>query len=150
MLQPSLTRLLIGALFILCTSPVFSQISPIANLVHTQFEDDPEITTIAPFTILHQKNEQALKVAPNAQFLTLNHALLGEICQNKPHNITLKLPYQGGTLLIDLTQKDITTDDSSDSWSKLSASVHSLAKAEIPSSCATWIHRSPGRIWSWI
>jgi Metallo-peptidase family M12/Fibronectin type III domain/Secretion system C-terminal sorting domain len=111
MLLPSLTRLLIGALFILCTSPVFSQISPIANLVHTQFEDDPEITTIAPFTILHQKNEQALKVAPNAQFLTLNHTILGEICQNKPHNITLKLPYQGGTLLIDLTQKDITTDD---------------------------------------
>jgi hypothetical protein len=111
MLLPSLTRLLFGALLILCTSPVFSQISPIANLVYTQFEDDPVITTVAPFTILHQKNQQALKVAPNAQFLTLNHAILGEICQNKPHNITLKLPYQGGTLLIDLTRKDITTDD---------------------------------------
>lgn len=111
MLLPSLTRLLFGALFILCTSTVFSQISPIADLVYTQFEDDPAITTVAPFTILHQKNQQALKVAPNAQFLTLNHTVLGEISQNKPHNITLKLPYQGTTILIDLTRKDITTDD---------------------------------------
>lgn len=111
MQQPSLSCLLAGVLFFFLTVTVQAQNSPLVQLVQSHFDGKNETTTITPFTILHEKNREALTIVPKAQFLTLDPSLPAFVCQNRPENLIVQIPFKGTTLQLRLVRQEITSGD---------------------------------------
>jgi hypothetical protein len=107
---PSLSCLILRSIFILAISPIFAQSTVVSLSVNAQF-DKNEATTLQPFTILHEKNQAALRVAPNAQFLTLDPGVLANINRERPELLIVKLPYKGTQVQVKLARTQVTTDD---------------------------------------
>lgn len=109
---PSVWRLLLGlSLILICVFQAPAQQNLIATRIADLQEDGVAFTPVEPFTILHSRNKDAVAVVPDAQFLTLNDAVLSNICQQRPEAVTLKLPYHGNTVEVDLMRVEVTSAD---------------------------------------
>lgn len=109
---PSAWRLLLGlSLILICVFQAPAQQNFIATRIADLQEDGVAFIPVEPFTILHSRNKDAVAVVPDAQFLTLNDALLSNLCQQRPEAITLKLPYQGKTVEVDLMRVEVASAD---------------------------------------
>ena len=109
---PSVWRLLLGlSLILICVFQAPAQQNLIATRITDLQEDGVKFTPVEPFTILHSRNKDAVAVVPDAQFLTLNDAVLSGVCQQRPDAITLKLPYHGNTVEVDLARVEVTSND---------------------------------------
>lgn len=111
MTTPSILRLLTGfALLCSCTLANAQKNTNTNDAVDAQEEASPFLS-FSPFTILHQRDENVLSVAPAAQLLTLNDNVLSSINQFKPENLSISIPYHGELLTFDLIRTEITTSD---------------------------------------
>jgi Metallo-peptidase family M12/Secretion system C-terminal sorting domain/Fibronectin type III domain len=109
---PSVCRSVLGlALLLIAYCLPAQNLSPIAAEVLHQADAGVSFSVIKPFTIIHARDREAIKIAPNAQFLTLDESVLQNAVQYRLPAIALHIPYQNEVLTLDLVRSEITTDD---------------------------------------
>jgi hypothetical protein len=85
--------------------------TPVEQLVEQHQISGTSFETAAPFNTVFTRDKEAIEVAPNAQFLTLDPYFLSKIVIEQPDALTIQLPYHNETLLIDVVRVDLTTPD---------------------------------------
>ncbi|MFN4257320.1 MAG: hypothetical protein ACK4Q5_20155 [Saprospiraceae bacterium] len=86
-------------------------LKPVPALVKQQRDAGAPFEQFKPFEAAGVLDDKAAQFARNAQFLTLNDRTLLSIVRTRPQTMSLALPYNGKTVVVDLVQKEVLSED---------------------------------------
>ncbi len=94
-----------------CSELLFATTKPTAARVLEFVQSGKTLTPVSLFDESPIRNEDALKIVPEGQFLRLNQSILAEAITQHPEGISIALPFRGERIVVDLIQAQVHTAD---------------------------------------